>query len=286
MALDITALTVATVPSVSELMNWNDHFQSGRFAAEPRTWAFRGQPQLFQNLAPSFSRAVSSSAHAAAELIERELIDDFRKHYAILPDRSADMPQPTDIGPGADLKCLSVMQHYEVPTRLLDWTSDFWIALYFACGTDPGADAELWLYDRQILVSHDQSRQDELAAIEARVGSSSEPATFARRSERLLAEVDPRLTPRMKQQLAHHTVAANVFDDHAQLLNDLATQANETKPDTWYFRRFVIQSACKPKVLKFLADHKKITASTIFPDVVGLGRFLRWQFESLRTMLT
>jgi hypothetical protein len=90
----------------------------------------------------------------------------------------------------------------------------------------------------------------------------------------------------MKQQLAHHTVAANVFDDHAQLLNDLSMQANQSTPDSWYFRRFVIQSSCKPKVLKFLADHKRITASTIFPDVVGLGRFLRWQFESLRTMLT
>ena len=39
------------------------------------------------------------------------------------------------------------------------------------------------------------------------------------------------------------------------------------------------------KSLQFSAEHKNITASTIFPDVVGLGRFLKWQLESLRTML-
>jgi hypothetical protein len=47
----------------------------------------------------------------------------------------------------------------------------------------------------------------------------------------------------------------------------------------------IINSSCKGKALQFLAEHQNITASTIFPDVVGLGRFLRWQFESPRTMM-
>jgi hypothetical protein len=267
-------------------MNWDDMFRSAQFSDTPRSWAFRGQPQEYKNLAPSFSRAVSSSAYSAAELIERALVDDFRKHYELLPDRSSDMPQPSDIGPGMDLKCLSVMQHYEVPTRLLDWTSDPWIALYFACTTEPSANGELWIYDRSILARQSLAPASALSAIEARVATSTEPSALDRRSEHIIAEVHPRLTPRMKQQLAHHTVAANVFEDHAQLLNSLAEEAAKARPDAWYFRRFVIEASCKPKLLKFLADHKLITAGTIFPDVVGLGRYLRWQFESLRTMLT
>ena len=35
----------------------------------------------------------------------------------------------------------------------------------------------------------------------------------------------------------------------------------------------------------WLAEQRGITASSVFPDVVGLGRFLRWQLDSLRTML-
>jgi hypothetical protein len=50
-------------------------------------------------------------------------------------------------------------------------------------------------------------------------------------------------------------------------------------------RRKVIESSCKTNALQYLADEVKTTASTLFSDVVGLGRFLRWQLESLRTML-
>jgi hypothetical protein len=35
------------------------------------------------------------------------------------------MPKPAQIGIGHDMRCLSVMQHYEIPTRLLDWTWQF-----------------------------------------------------------------------------------------------------------------------------------------------------------------
>lgn len=284
MALDLDALTLGPVRSVAELMSWNEQFQAGRFLPTPRYWAFRGHPHEFKNLAPSFARSFSSNSHGAVELIERELIKNFREHYALLPDRSPDMPLPAAIADGNDLRCLSVMQHYEVPTRLLDWTSDLWIAAYFACATEPSEHAELWLYDRQLL-SSGVDVAARRADVEARVGAGSEPATYSQRAERLLVELDPRLTPRMKRQSAHHTVAANVFEDHAQLLNDLAASANAEQPDSWYFRRLIIDRSCKGNVLKFLADHKMVTASTLFPDVVGLGRFLKWQFESLRTML-
>jgi hypothetical protein len=267
-------------------MSWDDHFRAGRFADPPRAWAFRGQPQVFNNLAPSFSRAVAGTAYDAAQLIERELIRAFREHYVLLPDRSPDMPQPAEIGPGSDLRCMSVMQHYEVPTRLLDWTSDIWIALYFACATDPGNDAELWFYDRHILSLQECTSSEAIATIDSHVASNADPARLHERALRLIAELEPRITARMQRQLAHHTVTASPFDDHAQLLNDVAHKANAARSDSWYFRRFIVDKSCKTKMLTYLADHKNITAGTIFPDVVGLGRFLRWQFESLRTMLT
>ena len=177
------------------------------------------------------------------------------------------------------------MQHYEVPTRLLDWTSDIWTAVYFACVSDPMNNAELWIYDRGIFEAQLATTPLYRALVTSAANPPPEPQILGRRGEQLLLELDPELTPRMKKQMAHHTVASNVFSNHAEHLAALSEQANSVNADTWYFKRLVIAGACKSKALQFLAEHKEITASTIFPDVVGLGRFLRWQLDSLRTML-
>src|SRR5262249_54519155 len=135
------------------------------------------------------------------------------------------------------------------------------------------------------------------------------------RSYNIVAELDPQITPRMRQQHAHHTLCTSVFSDHAQYLIALAESMYAVEPVAMskaaaagdnapasvepvtleepppeVERQFpvhgvLIDGACKSKALQFLAESMNITASTIFPDVVGLGRFLRWQFDSLRTML-
>jgi len=83
----------------------------------PGRWAFRGQSQFYGTLVPSFQRIFGQKrSHGAAEIIERDLIKTFRKHYAALQGRTPDMPSPDSIGTDYDLRCLSVMQHYGVPT--------------------------------------------------------------------------------------------------------------------------------------------------------------------------
>jgi FRG domain len=285
MALEISQITLPLVTTVSELMNWEEQFALLGANRRRRQWAFRGQPREYQTLAPSFQRLFATASHPAAELIERDLIAAFRQHYAVLPDRSADMPDPTAIQDGFDLRCLSVMQHYEVPTRLLDWTGDFWTAIYFACASEPDANAEVWVYDRAMFAFQLQPGAEFSSLLASGPNSPKEPQLLGRRNDRLLVELDPRLTPRMRQQHGHHTVSANVFQDHAQLLDELQATLPPLNEEPWHFRRMTIDKSCKSKALRFLADHRKITASTIFPDVVGLGRFLRWHLDSLRTML-
>src|SRR4051812_9922391 len=126
-----------------------------------RRWAFRGQSMSFGTLVPSFQRIFKKKkSRGAAETIEQDLIKTFRKHYATLKDRTPNMPDSEMIRPGYDLRCLSVMQHYGVPSRLLDWTSNFWTAVYFACAGDPAAQAELWIYDRAIFNEQDRNQPD------------------------------------------------------------------------------------------------------------------------------
>ena len=107
------------------------------------SFAFRGQPKDYATLTPSFQRQFPRNSYGTAERIERRLIEAFRKHYAELPDRSSEMPPLDSLGSGYDLRRLSVMQHYEIPTRLLDWISNFWTAVYFTCASEPWQNAEL-----------------------------------------------------------------------------------------------------------------------------------------------
>lgn len=242
-------------------------------------WAFRGQPKTYGTLVPSFQRIFTTKKSVgAAEIIEHDLMQTFRTHYSGLKQRTSDMPQPSLIDKGFDLRCLSVMQHYGVPTRLLDWTGHFWTAVYFACAGNPTDDAELWYYDRTIFQPQINEYPDLADLVATNLTPKRETDILFQRGTKLLAELDFQLTPRMCEQAAHHTVCSDVFADHVPLLLTLDTSGNG-------FRRVLISSSCKEKSLRFLEEHKNKTASTIFPDVEGLGRFLHWHLETLVTTI-
>lgn len=286
MTLDLSVLTLFTATSVAHLMRWEQNLSSQSNGGSPRAWSFRGQPQCFGSLTPSFTRAFPADQITAAHLIERQLLTDFRTHYRGQEDTHTDYQGITEaVGKETDLRWLSMMQHFEVPTRLLDWTSDFWTAVYFACATDSGHDAEVWLYDRCILMKQGLSSSELSELARQSIGRGVESPSGDSIKASVLFEFTDQTTTRMKQQRAHHTVATDLSHNHAELLNVFADRAREEGKESFYFGRILIDKACKGNVIKFLSDFRGINASTLFPDVVGLGRYLRWQFESLRTML-
>ena len=123
------------------------------------------QPRTFGTLVPSFQRVFTHKRSVGtAQIIECDLMGAFRKHYATLQQRTPDMPPPGVITEGFKLRCLSVMQHCGVPTRLLDRTSSCWTAVYFDCAGDPNTDAELWFYDHRPFRAQTMA-QPELAAL-------------------------------------------------------------------------------------------------------------------------
>jgi hypothetical protein len=77
--------------------------------------------------------------------LEANMLADFERH-SILHTAGADIN-----GDEANFKKLFFMQHYGIPTRLLDWSTNPFIALYFALSTASvgvGAeDAAVWVLD-------------------------------------------------------------------------------------------------------------------------------------------
>jgi len=94
-----------------------------RFAEDHNGWLFRGQRNPEWEFETSLERA-SRRGGVEETKYERAVVREFRRHaYSFLTH----VPNDTNT-----LEWLALMQHYGAPTRLLDFTYSFWIALFFA----------------------------------------------------------------------------------------------------------------------------------------------------------
>lgn len=100
-------------------------------------FAFRGQADARWGLQNTLERAVPASEKR--RIFEERSLDNFKSKFRLY-SKDLDTPQ-------GKLSWLSLMQHYGVPTRLLDFTLSPYVALYFAIeNLMPVADGNLALY--------------------------------------------------------------------------------------------------------------------------------------------
>ncbi|MEG2640638.1 MAG: FRG domain-containing protein [Bacilli bacterium] len=93
---------------------------------------FRGQSNIHFEILPSIARKPNSAIGNSLVWFESELINSAKISF---PDMF-----PKDIDP---INLLAKLQHYGIPTRLLDITENPLVGLYFACNLDPDKDGEL-----------------------------------------------------------------------------------------------------------------------------------------------
>lgn len=100
---------------VLQIIKQNDRFSD-------RTYAFRGMSDYTFNMLPSIAR---KSTFSLAE-VENAMVNEF---LTLRPDEFT--------GISSDFNLLAKMQHFGLPTRLLDFSLNPLIALYFACSDNP-----------------------------------------------------------------------------------------------------------------------------------------------------
>ena len=93
---------------------------------------FRGVSDYKHGLLPKLFRK-NENGDFSHKLTEKKIIDNFLHRFPEM--RSLDR-----------ISILANMQHYGIPTRILDWTKNFLVALYFSCEKHDEKDGSIYVY--------------------------------------------------------------------------------------------------------------------------------------------
>ena len=183
--------TEADISNIAELL------AALRENLEGSVYWYRGQSDVSWRLLPSLARENDGLMR------ETHLIAQFKQSASLLLN-----PIPSN-----DWEWLTVMQHYRVPTRLLDWSESPLVALYFAVQDHSDSDGALWILDPTKLnlesrISPDYDRY--IPYLNERTTENYLPDSLRSESMtklRPIAVIAPRNTPRMQAQLGVFTVS-------------------------------------------------------------------------------
>lgn len=133
------------INSFPELIDFQESLSGGE-----NKWIFRGEEfngkiedslktsleKAFGSITPSLTRVEINKHKINAE---KDVIREFQRKLHLYSDN---LPTRADI-----IQWLSIMQHHGAPTRLLDWTYSFWVAIHFAvsrCKPGENSTVAVW----------------------------------------------------------------------------------------------------------------------------------------------
>ncbi len=236
---------------------------------------YRGCGRDKHQLIPSLYRHSTKKTAPDIARLEQDLMMRFKQ-------RSIPM-RPRQFGDDWDV--LFFMQHYRIPTRLLDWTENPFIALYFAVmsaefvRTAAGrpmfaAPAAVWILDpvtwnRQAL-AHQSYDEGVLAVGDEALKGYQPNRTFEGMNKSPVALYGSHNSPRIVAQRGVFTI----FGQNTSAM-EKAFQS-EAFPESCLIK-IVLLRKFLPSLRKATLDHG-ISESVVFPDLEGLAMEIRRDF--------
>lgn len=215
------------------ISNWKD-LHGKLESMRDSGWIFRGVSSPKHYLVPSIGREVVYGSYKLAQ--EQRLFEEFKNRaIALVSDPRFD-----------DWDWLAYAQHIGVPTRLLDWSVNPLVALYFALESDADTDRVVYAvqYSKYI---HEVDHRNKSPFANTKEGRFTAPLAFDRiRAQRGIFTIHPHPT--------------KVF--HPEGLKSFLVKQSLVKD----FRK---------RLFKYGIDHWHV-----YPDAHGLGLQLAWQFKN------
>ena len=226
------------------------------------SYAFRGHSNASYKLAPTLQRMVSGkiSTELDAIALEERLTYEYRRRSRHLRPKKQNNVYSTSDDREIDL--WQTMQHHGAPTRLLDWTRSFYVALYFAVVGSPGHDGSVSVINLAAI-----DRWDELHHDVKPFGARGFEKHLDKNPRPLLYAPTPDFERAVIQQ-GLFTIPTHLMCDHDELFTTAHSDAG------CKMERVLIRSECKPLLLSQLIA-MNLTAATLFPNIDGIARSIR-----------
>lgn len=212
---------------------------------------YRGQSNKEWKLEPKLLRKnpIPSESH---------LLNRFKQNASFILERR----------PSTDFDWLFLMQHHNMPTRLLDWTESPLVGLYFSLMSQSETDGNLWVLLPTILNKKSNFRPEyehEIPSFEDEHLQNYLPETIQREHRSKLfpmAAIAPRNSSRMQSQLGVFTIShrENIY------LEDVGAEGSP-RDHIW---RYIIPKGSKSNLLEELRllGYNKFQ---LFPELENLS---------------
>lgn len=221
-------------------------FFRGFRSRPPCGWWFRGQEDKSWPLVPRAGRTdyFLPQTDATAN-VQRDLgrFNDWRQRAVAYLDTL-----PTN-----DWECLAVAQHHGLATRLLDWTFNPLVGVFFACWERPESDGCVYCYEPPAFINTDaMPLHAEIVGI---------------------GYIPRAISPRILNQRGAFTV-------HGPPTKQIEPEDHPFLPDTKTLVRLDVPAALKGELLEHL-DIYGVNRATLFPDIDGLCAHVNYETRGI-----
>lgn len=296
-----------TISDWDELYNeYKTYYESGR------QWIFRGQRNSEWKLRTSLERTIikfcgDASSEQEKDLvynnistdrlgskrwnvsdIEKRLFREFQRkshHYISNPPASKNR-----------LEWLTLMQHYGAPTRLLDFTYSFFVALYFAI-EDAQQNCAMWAIDSDWLMNTNTAiakakHKQEYGKL-LRTFKENEQEKFFRmffweqRKKGRIANVEVLNAYKLNDRLVIHQGVFLCSGDVNKTFSDNLdeTVSKGAKPKENFHKLVIHVTASERRKILLHLHRMNINRTSLFPSLQGFGESLTKTFLALTDIM-